>query len=82
MKDQTATDQTALVLSGGGARGAYQAGVLSGLMEQGFLEGEAGGFDVVVGSSAGAINAGMLAAYADELESGISRGVELWKVEE
>ena len=59
--------RTALVLSGGGARGAYQAGVLSGLAELGLIPDERSPFDVFVGSSAGSINAGMLAAYADDL---------------
>lgn len=70
--------RTALVLSGGGARGAYQAGVLSGLAEEGLLQADAGGFDILVGSSAGAINAGLLAAYADDLESAAGRATELW----
>jgi len=74
-----ARPRTAIVLSGGGARGAYQAGVLSGLVEEGLLRGGAGGFDILVGSSAGAINAGMLAAYANEPEAGIARTVDLWK---
>lgn len=70
--------RTALVLSGGGARGAYQAGVLSGLMELGLLPAH-GGFDVLVGSSAGALNAGLLAAYANELDVGVARLVDLWR---
>ncbi len=74
-----ARPRTALVLSGGGARGAYQAGVLSGLADSGVLGADAGGFDVLVGSSAGAINASFLAACADDLAAGIPRLVELWK---
>jgi NTE family protein len=74
-----ARPRTALVLSGGGARGAYQAGVLSGLAEAGVLAAPARGFDVLVGSSAGAINASFLAAYADDLETGVAGLVELWK---
>lgn len=68
---------TALVLSGGGARGAYQAGVLQGLVDLGLLA-ERGCFDVLVGSSAGAINAAMLAAHAHECPAGIQRLVEIW----
>ena len=51
----------ALALSGGGARGAYQAGMLKGMAE--FLDG--GGdnpFRVVTGVSAGAINAAAIAS--------------------
>lgn len=45
----------ALVLSGGGARGAYEAGVLCGLSDAGER------FDLVCGTSIGAINASFLA---------------------
>jgi len=45
----------ALVLSGGGARGAYEAGVLCGLANAGER------FDLVCGTSIGAINASFLA---------------------
>lgn len=70
--------RTALVLSGGGARGAYQAGVLSGLVDLGVIADRTSPFDVMVGSSAGSINAGMLAAYADRLATGVERLVEVW----
>jgi NTE family protein len=69
--------RTALVLSGGGARGAYQVGVLQGLVELGCL-GDGAGFEVLVGSSAGAINAAMLAAHAQSPQRGVSRLAELW----
>jgi NTE family protein len=45
-----------LVLSGGGAKGAFQAGVLEYLHEKGKLD-----FDVVCGVSVGALNATMVA---------------------
>lgn len=70
--------RTALVLSGGGARGAYQAGLLRGLNELGLLPRGRPAFDIYVGTSAGSINAGMLAAYADRLEEGIERLAEVW----
>jgi NTE family protein len=70
--------RTALVLSGGGARGAYQAGVLRGLTEIGLVPAGPSVFNVVVGSSAGSINAGMLAAYADDLGTGIQRLLDVW----
>jgi NTE family protein len=68
---------TALVVSGGGARGAYQTGVLRGLVEQGFLGGLSP-IDVFVGSSAGALNAAMLAAYADDFEKGLATLEKIW----
>lgn len=57
----------ALVLSGGGARGAYEAGVLRYLRED--LSGDLGGeiqFDIICGTSVGAIHACFLAATADQ----------------
>ncbi|TMD93191.1 MAG: patatin [Chloroflexi bacterium] len=52
-----------LVLSGGGARGAYEVGVLSVLAP--LLESRGERPEVLVGTSAGAINAVLLAAHAD-----------------
>ena len=68
--------RTALVLSGGGARGAYQVGVLSGLLEAGLLG--ASGFDLLVGSSAGALNSAFLAAHATDTATGVEKLVDLW----
>ncbi len=53
--------KTAIVLSGGGARGAFEAGVLSGLQDR-------VSFDIVCGTSIGSINAALTAQRAfDEL---------------
>lgn len=70
--------RTALVLSGGGARGAYQVGVLQGLLEHGLVSREFSSFEILVGSSAGAINSGMLAAYADQFSRGVATLAEIW----
>lgn len=70
--------RTALVLSGGGARGAYQAGALQGLVEIGCLAREQSNIGLLVGSSAGAINVGVLGATADRTAEGVARLVELW----
>lgn len=51
-----------LVLSGGGARGAYEVGVLRYIRER--IRGEAR-FDIITGSSIGAINGAYIAATAD-----------------
>jgi NTE family protein len=59
--------RTALVLSGGGARGAYEAGVLRYLREE--LPGALGAqprIDILCGTSIGAINACFLASTADD----------------
>jgi len=56
----------ALVLSGGGARGAYEAGVLRYLRED--LAGDLGGqvaFDIICGTSVGGIHACFMAGTAD-----------------
>ena len=70
---------TGLVLVGGGARGAYQAGVLQGLAEiLGRFLANRPLFDVVTGISAGAINAAYLASKADRMTEGISGIRALW----
>lgn len=51
----------ALVLSGGGARGAYHIGVLEALVEHGWME-DGKGPDIIAGTSIGAINAAALAS--------------------
>ena len=62
-------DASALVLMGGGARTAYQAGVLHALSTMLSLRGVAGGtrfpFKILVGTSAGALNAAFLASRAN-----------------
>jgi NTE family protein len=68
--------RAALVLPGGGARGAYQAGVLKAIAE---IHGEATNpFPVICGTSAGAINAAVLASHAHEFELGAERLVHFW----
>jgi NTE family protein len=63
-----------LALSGGGARGAYQAGVLRGIARQ------APGLrlPILTGVSAGAINAAFLAGRPEPLPEAIDRLVDLW----
>ena len=59
-----AKPNTALLLTGGGARAAYQVGVLQGvaaLLRQQRPHHRASPFDIIVGTSAGAINATALA---------------------
>jgi NTE family protein len=73
-----AAARTALVLSGGGARGAYQVGVLQALLEIGCLDAGASSAGLLIGSSAGAINVGMLAATADRFADGVERLAGVW----
>jgi NTE family protein len=71
--------RTALVLSAGGARGAYQVGVIAGLVE---LLGRSGAgpplFDIYTASSIGALNAAYLAANADRSDHAIDGLVQIW----
>src|SRR5438105_12509074 len=67
-----------LVLTAGGARGAYQAGVLRRIGEIPSLRGRAAPFAIVTGASAGAINGMFLAARSGELEAAVRDLTELW----
>ncbi len=65
-----------LVLTGGGARAAYQAGVVRALAE--VFAPTRSPFPVIVGSSAGAINGAVLAAGADDFAATARRLESLW----
>lgn len=67
-----------LVLSGGGARGAYQAGVLSAVAEIATANHVKNPFKIYTGVSAGSINACFLAAHADEFARGVEKLRDLW----
>jgi NTE family protein len=70
--------RTALVLTGGGARAAYQVGVLQAIASL-LPSGCPSPFGVLCGTSAGAINAAALASEADDFRRGVSRLVGVWK---
>lgn len=78
MPTRTPVPRTALVLAGGGARGAYQVGVLRGLAELGVLDVSVSGLDIFAGSSAGAINSTVLAAYADDPVEAVDELEKIW----
>ncbi|AOI71637.1 Patatin [Burkholderia ubonensis] len=72
----------ALVLMGGGARAAYQVGVLKALAEIALAadpQRRTLPFGVVCGSSAGAINATSIASHADDFSHGVRRLLEFWE---
>jgi NTE family protein len=70
--------RVALVLSGGGARGAYEAGALSVLVPALVARGESP--TLFVGSSVGAINAAGLGAFWHlGPDQAVERGLELWR---
>ena len=67
-----------LVLTGGGARAAYQAGVLKAVRD--ILGNPAANpFPIVCGTSAGAINAAALATMADDFTRAVASLLELWE---
>ncbi|RZJ07095.1 MAG: patatin-like phospholipase family protein [Rubrivivax sp.] len=72
---------TGLILTGGGARAAYQVGVLAAIAQ---LRRDAGQthsnpFPVISGTSAGAINASTLACHADDFDGAVDGLVHLWQ---
>jgi NTE family protein len=69
---------TGLVLSGGGARAAYQVGVLRAIADM-VPAGTPSPFQVLCGTSAGAINAAAIAADAGDFRRGVRRLVGVWK---
>ena len=70
-------DRDALVLSGGGARGAYQVGVLKAIAEW-LPDDTPCPFEVLVGTSAGALNAAAVAAHADSLREAVQTLEDVW----
>ena len=66
---------TAVMLPGGGARGAYQVGVLKGIMS---LMPDGFHFPIINGTSAGAINAVVLASHAKNQVHGVKRLEHFW----
>ena len=63
-----------LVLSGGGARAAYQVGVLKYFAEQ----TDHLPFQIITGSSAGSSNAAVLAQHAPDFKQGVAHLEEIW----
>ncbi|MEX2239070.1 MAG: patatin-like phospholipase family protein [Burkholderiales bacterium] len=73
-----ARPRAGLVLTGGGARAAYQVGVVKGVRD---LLGNPvkNPFPIVCGTSAGAINAASLAVYADDFSRAVANLLEVWE---
>jgi NTE family protein len=70
--------KTALVLSGGGARGAYQAGVIQALTEITLGHTSKPPVDIISGVSAGAINAAYIASTFDRLGASAEKLSHFW----
>ena len=67
----------ALYLAGGGARGAYQIGVLKAISQ--ILDTKTTPFSHISGTSVGSINAAILAQYANDFSFGVEKLIELWQ---
>jgi len=67
-----------LVLTGGGARAAYQVGVVKAVRD---ILGNPvkNPFPILCGTSAGAINVATLAVYADDFSRGVGNLLEVWE---
>ena len=73
-----AIPKAGLVLAGGGARAAYQVGVVQALREM-LPDAKQNPFPIITGTSAGAINATALASHADNFGEGVDRLLEVWR---
>ena len=79
--DLAGPPRTGLLLTGGGARAAYQVGVLETVAA---LRRECAGaaapnpFPIIAGTSAGAINASALACGADDFDATVRQMAEVW----
>lgn len=71
------TGRLALVLPGGGARAAYQVGVLKAIARI-VPRGGPVPFPIITGTSAGAINAAALAGHADRFTRGVAALESVW----
>lgn len=73
-----AGDKAALVLTGGGARAAYQVGVLSAIRA---IRGKRKGnpFPILCGTSAGGINAVALAVYSQDFNAAVRKLTWIWR---
>jgi len=82
------TSPAALILMGGGARAAYQVGVLKAVaallrdarrgMDPGIAQGH-NPFPILVGTSAGAVNATALASRSDNFQDAVAQLVAVWE---
>lgn len=71
------SEKRALILSGGGARAAYQVGVLQALAEI-LPESAPHPFPIICGTSAGAINAVALSAHTGSFKESVNALASMW----
>ena len=77
MKIRSADNNTALVLPGGGARGAFQVGVLKAIVEL-IPPRACNPFPIISGTSAGAINSVVLASKARHYSIAVDELERVW----
>lgn len=77
MTERSDLTKTALVLPGGGARGAFQVGVLKAVAEI-LPKSSANPFSVISGTSAGAVNSVVLASKAEHFRSAVAELEQVW----
>lgn len=74
----TSRPRTALILTGGGARAAYQVGVLIAVAEL-LPNPRVNPFPILCGTSAGAINAASVACLADNFGKAVEMVAHVWR---
>src|SRR5713226_5807641 len=75
---ESTKSKAGLILTGGGARAAYQVGVLKAVREL-LPHPEKSPFPILCGTSAGAVNAATLAVFADNFDAAVERLLEVWE---
>jgi NTE family protein len=78
LNPESTKSKAGLVLTGGGARAAYQVGVLKAVREL-LPPKEKNPFPILCGTSAGAINAASLAVFADDFGGAVDHLLEVWE---
>ena len=77
MNNQSDSIKTALVMPGGGARGAFQVGVLKAVAEI-LPKNSKNPFPIISGTSAGAVNSVVLASRAQHFRSAVAELEKVW----
>ncbi len=77
-RDRPGQSKVGIVLTGGGARAAYQVGVLRAIAEMLPADSPCP-FPIICGTSAGAINATVLAINAGNFRRGVRQLITVWK---
>ncbi|MGH8711472.1 MAG: patatin-like phospholipase family protein, partial [Burkholderiales bacterium] len=78
MDAQVAKPKVGVILTGGGARAAYQVGVLWAISRL-LPRNAPNPFPIICGTSAGAINAAALAINATGFRAGVGRLMAVWR---